>query len=184
MPSLWPSARVSFAGVTTQLKTARQWRDLHYFLYTWDPRSWRHFGARGLHSMSGQFPHLLRAALPVCHPGLSIYQVARHSLNYQKAEESILENRARTPRQSHWHAPCTDTKPLPPPHTLQHTTHPAPAVSSHPHASPGLRVLWTPHTSVSANLCSLSLHTPLTKACQDVSTGTYIVPNSMFSFRN
>lgn len=94
-----------------------------------------------------------------------------------------MENRARTPRQSHWHAPCTDTKPLPPPHTLQHTTHPAPAVSSHPHASPGLRVLWTPHTSVSANLCSLSLHTPLAKACQDVSTGTYIVPNSMFSFR-
>lgn len=92
-------------------------------------------------------------------------------LNYQRQrEERILKN-TRTPTQSHWHAPCTQT-PSPFPRILEHTTHPAPAVASHPHASPGLGVLWTPHTSVSANLCSLSLHTPLTKACQDVSTGT------------
>lgn len=50
---------------------------------------------------------------------------------------------------------------------------PCPCRSSSPHASHGLGVLCTPHTSVSANICSLSLHTPHAK---DVSTGTYSSP--------
>lgn len=158
-------------GVTTKLKTARQWKDMLISIpsCTWDPRTgpvW----SKGLHSISGRFPHLLPAALPVCHPGLSIYQMARHP-QLPKGRGEYLKKHEYSKAVTLTCTLHTNTKPLSP--ILEHTTHPAPAVASHPHASPGLRDLWTPHTSVSANICSLSLHTPLAKACQDVSTGTY-----------
>lgn len=173
MPGVWPSAGVPLAEVTTQLKTARHRKDalIPITSCTWDPRAgrvWR----EGLHSISGQF-HSHTCCLTCLPSWPGHLSNGKTFFNCQKAEErEDLENHEGSKAVT---LACTLHTQTPSPLTrrLEHTTHPAPAAASHPHASPGLGVLWTPHTSVSANICSLSPRTPLAKARQDVSTGTH-----------
>lgn len=124
---------------------------------TWDPGAggfWR----KELHSIPVRYPHLLPTALPVCLPGLGIYRVARHPLTTQSRREYLEKTQGLQCSHTGMHL-CTQT-PSPFTQILEHTTHPAPAVVPHPHASPGLGVLWTPsHKCLSQYLLTQPAHT-------------------------
>lgn len=142
--------------------------DLHSFLYL-GPQNWTRLEQRAaFHFWS--VPTSSSCCL-TCLPSWPEHLSNGKTSSTTKRQRGVSE-KTRVLQGSHtdMHPAHQHQAPFP---ILEHTTHPAPAVASHPHASPGLRDLWTPHTSVSANICSLSLHTPLAKACQDVSTGTY-----------